>query len=161
MLVTARPHFDRQNFAGLSYRSRRFAIQGIYEVQKQMPVLSLIGAPLESLQAGVLHRWSSVNQENLTDPSRGSVFLRWKRPEILLRPWAEWRSHLFKSAQGWETLDTSVRIGVEQELIRSSQSGRPSLSLFSTAQLLASRDEAPWASWRSLDYMEVGVHSQW
>ena len=210
VLVTARPRFERQNFAGLLWNSRVARAEALYEFRTRSPIVSFSVAPLEGLEAGVLHRWrfspagtvgvdSGVEgaapateagsnatgnkmgespaaesrvatSSSATDASRGAVFVRWKRGAGRVRPWMEWRGHAAVQGSGVTLLDGSIRSGLEADLIRTAPAAAiagqgakfsPSLGVFASAQLLGARDESPWAAWRSLDYVQVGVVSRW
>jgi hypothetical protein len=155
VLVTARPRFVRQEFAGLLWNSRHARAEALYEFRSQTPVVSVSVSPSEGLLAGVLHRWS-------TAPARGEAFFRWTRSEGRVRPWLECRGHFSPSERSLALLDGSIRSGVEAEMFRKQALDfSPSLGLFASAQLLGAREESPWASWRSLDYLQVGMVSRW
>ncbi len=155
VLVTARPRFLRQDFAGLLWNSRHARAEALYEFRSQTPVVSVSVSPVRGFLAGVLHRWSS-------SPAPSAAFLRWSSSEGRVRPWLEWRGHILASEKSIALMDGSIRSGVEAELFAAKTGGAsPSLGLFTSAQLLGARDESPWASWRSLDYVQVGMVSRW
>jgi hypothetical protein len=188
VLVTARPRFIRQDFAGLLWNSSHARAEALYELRSRTPLVSLSVMPIAGFQAGVLHRWSLAapklviaeagqpagaaadssdsdsvaSRSKLSDPARGAAFVRWNRPEGRVRPWVEWRGHFAAIADGLELLDGSLRTGLEAELFQQKlKAASPSLGLFASAQVLGARDESPWASWRSLDYVQVGMVSRW
>jgi hypothetical protein len=186
VLVTARPRFVRQDFAGLLWNSRHARAEALYEFRSQTPLVSVSVSPVRGLQAGVLHRWSFAtskfavaasadaaaedsseggavaSKSTLTDPARGAAFLRWNSSEGRVRPWLEWRGHFSASEGSLSLRDGSIRSGLEAEMVPLKARGAsPSLGLFASAQLLGARDESPWASWRSFDYVQVGMVSRW
>ncbi len=162
VLVTARPRFLRQDFLGMGWNSKFLNLEFLHELRSNASLASWSFEPLSGLEVGGLHRLGP-GAASANAAERDALFARWRRRQGAWRPWLEWRGHptLRESANagGARWQDFSFRTGLETRLFRGGAWG--TVSGYASAQLLAAEDEAPWASWRSLDFVQVGVVSRW
>jgi hypothetical protein len=148
VLVSVTPRFDRQIYSGLSWRDSKWRFQSLYEWKSNGALASISWLPIPDLAATALSRWSP------SLPWGMSGGLLWKRSQSQTRPFVEWRNDFDLLASQWRWLDTSMRVGIEQQLSLR-------VSGFASAQWISAAESAPLTPWRSLDLVQAGMRAVW